>query len=152
MSIYELNDSARYEHSHKYDTIDRYPTPSSKSPILPHCTRHHRPHDLPMPNGALPVPRPQLPRLSYSQHLAVQLEVVGCESELVFRDQELLARPAAEEVGLEGFAKRDCGGVGVGRERLLAEDYYIGEVGRGRGGWGFGNERVERVIFAEGAA
>ena len=108
-----------------------------------------------MPNRALPVPRPQLPRPSYPQHLAVQLEVVGCESELVLRDQELLARAAAEEVGLDGFAERDCGGVGVGRGRLLAKDYYVGKVGRGRGGrggWGFGDERVEGVIFAEGAA
>jgi hypothetical protein len=138
-----------------YDTIHRHPTHISKSPILPHRTWHHRPHDLPMPNRALPVPRPQLPRLSYPQHLAVQLEVVGCESELVLRDQEPLARAAAEEVGLDGFAKRDCGGVGVGCGRLLAKDYYVGEVGRrggGGGGWGFGNERVEGIIFAEGAA
>lgn len=73
----------------------------------------------------------------------------------MLRDQELLARAAAEEVDLDGFAKRDCGGVGVGRGRLLAEDYYVGEVGRGGGGgggWGFGDDRVEGVIFAEGAA
>jgi hypothetical protein len=108
-----------------------------------------------MPNRALPVPLPQLPRPSYSQHLAVQLEVVGCESELVLRGQELLTRAAAEEVSLDGFAERDCGGVWVGRGRLFAEDDYVGEVGRGRGGRGgsgFGDERVQGVIFAEGTA
>jgi hypothetical protein len=73
----------------------------------------------------------------------------------VLRDQELLARPAAEEVGFDGFAERDCEGVGVGRGRLFAEDYYVGEVGRGRGGgggWGFRDERVKGVVFTEGAA
>jgi hypothetical protein len=73
----------------------------------------------------------------------------------VLRDQELLACAAAEEVGLDGFAERDCEGVGVGGGCLFAEDYYVGEVGRGGGGgggWRFRDERVEGVIFAEGAA
>ena len=67
-------------------------------------------------------------------------------------DQERLARSAAEEVCLSGFAERDCRGVGVGRGYPFAEDHYVGEVRGGGGGWGFGNDRVEGVIFAEGAA
>lgn len=70
----------------------------------------------------------------------------------MLRDQERLARSAAEEVCLGGFAERDCRGVEVGRGQPFAEDYQVGEVGGRGGGWGFGDDRVEGVVFAEGAA
>jgi hypothetical protein len=98
------------------------------------------------------VPHLQLPRLSYPQHLAIQLEVIRREGELMLRDQGRLARSATEEVCLGGFAERDCWGVGLGRGHPFAKDYHVGEIGGGGGGWGFGNERVEGVIFTEGAA
>lgn len=70
------------------------------------------------------MPPFQLFRLAYFEHVAIEVEVLGRDGQLVLRDEEGPAGAAAEEVCGGGFAECDAR-VGC----LFAEEHHVREVG-----------------------